>query len=210
MQKSTTRPIILASQSPRRKDLLQKMGITFSVVPSNFVETLDHSRPVDEVAIELALGKAREVAKKHPKAIVIGADTIVLIDGKQLGKPKDEVEARQTLHNLAGQINVVCTGMAVLCQDLGVQTTSAVSSKVFFKPDDDIAIEKYLASGDWHDKAGSYGIQSGAAPLIEYVEGEYDAVLGLPTRVLADLLNKMGISCRSADLQIPVTVRQPA
>ena len=205
---TTPRHIILASQSPRRKDLLQKMGVTFSVIPSQFEENLDHSRPVDEVAIELALGKAREVSKKHPKAIVIGADTIVLIDGKQLGKPKDEAEARATLHNLAGRTNIVCTGMAVLCQELNLETTCAVSSNVFFKPANDTAIETYLASGDWYDKAGSYGIQSGAAPLVEYVEGEYDAVLGLPTRALADQLYQMGVSCQPATLDAPVSVHK--
>ncbi len=200
----TPRQIILASQSPRRKDLLQKMGVTFSVVPSRFKETLDHNRPVDEVAVELALGKAREVSKMHPKAIVIGADTIVFFDGKQLGKPKDEAEARKILFHLAGGSNVVCTGLAVVCLELGLETTSAVSSNVCFKQVNGQAIETYLASGDWHDKAGSYGIQSGAAPLIEHIEGQYDAVLGLPTKTLADILKQMGIACRPAKVDCPV------
>lgn len=204
----TARKIILASQSPRRKDLLTKMGVDFAVIPSKFEENLDHARSVEEVAVELALGKAHDVAKKHPQAIVIGADTIVLIDGKQLGKPKDKADARKTLLHLAGRTNIVCTGLAVVCLDLDKETTCAVSSSVLFKQADDRAINAYLASGDWHDKAGSYGVQSGAAPLVEYIAGEYDAVLGLPTQKLADILQGMDVPCNPADIDSPVPLRQ--
>ena len=203
-----SRPIILASQSPRRKDLLRQMGLTFAVIPSQFEERLDHSRPVEEVAIELALGKARDVAKDHLGAIVIGADTIVYIDGKQLGKPKDEADARAILHSLAGRMNVVSTGLAIICKQLNVELTEAVSSNVFFKPADQQAIEAYLASGDWHDKAGSYGIQSGAAPLVDHIEGQYDSVLGLPTQTLAAMLKPLGIACHAAPIVAPVPVRK--
>lgn len=197
-------PIILASQSPRRKDLLELMGLTFSVIPSNFEEHLDHSRSVNEVATELALSKAHDVAKQHPEAIVIGADTIVVIDGTQLGKPKDETEARHTLTLLAGRKHVVATGIAVIYAQKNIEMTAAVQSKVVFKKLDPRALETYLASGDWHDKAGSYGLQSGGAPLVNYIEGEYDSILGLPTNALATLLQRIGISSRKVTLKAPV------
>lgn len=203
-----SRTIILASQSPRRKELLAKMGVNFTVVPSRFEEHLDHDRPVEEVAIELALGKARDVAKQYPEAIVIGADTIVLIDGKQLGKPKDEAEARETLYHLAGKTNQVCTGLTVICQALEFELVEAVTSGVYFKPANDKDIETYLKSGDWHDKAGSYGLQSGAAPLVDYIEGHYDSILGLPTHILAVVLQQLGVAAKPAELSSPVAVRQ--
>lgn len=198
-------PIILASQSPRRKDLLRKMELVFSVIPSNFEENLDHSRPVEEVAIELALGKAEDVAKDYPEAIVIGADTIVVIDGRQLGKPKDEAEARRTLELLAGRVNTVATGIAVIQKQSDAVLTVAVASKVYFKPFDREVMEAYIASGDWHDKAGSYSVQNGSQ-LIERIEGEYDAVLGLPTKALSELLRSLGVVSRPVRLIPPVSL----
>ncbi|HZM63602.1 MAG TPA: Maf family protein [Candidatus Saccharimonadales bacterium] len=198
------RPVILASQSPRRKELLAQMGVQFTVLPSQFEEHLDHARPIEEVAIELALGKAHDVAKKHPKAIVIGADTIVLVDGKQLGKPKDESEAYATLHNLAGKTNQVGTGLAVVCLELQFEVVEAVLANVHFKPANKKLIDEYIATGDWRDKAGSYGIQSGAAPLIDYIEGAYDNILGLPTATLADILQNLGVQCHPAKPAPPV------
>lgn len=199
-----TRQIILASQSPRRKELLEKMGVRFTVIPSNFEEHLDHSRPVTDVAIELALGKANEIAQQHPKAIVIGADTIVVIKDRQLGKPEDEAEARQTLHELAGNKHQVCTGLAVLCRDLQFELVESVLSEVTFKLADAKAIETYLATGNWRDKAGSYGVQSGAAPLIERIEGAYDNILGLPTKTLASVLQDLGVQCQPVTLVPPI------
>lgn len=184
------------------------MGVTFLVVPSNYDERLDHSRHVEAVAVELALGKAREVANRYPDALVIGSDTIVLADGKQLGKPKDEREARKVLAGLAGKVNVVATGLAVVRANEGLEVCEVVSSKVFFRPYHRVSHETYLASGDWHDKAGAYGLQSGAASLVEYIEGEYDAILGLPTKTLAAILRPLGVSCRAVLLDPPVPARK--
>lgn len=200
--------VILASQSPRRKELLDNMGVTFQVVPSDFEEHLDHSRPVSEVAIELALGKAREVAKRYPDAVIIGADTIVFVDGQQLGKPKDESEARTVLANLAGKANEVTTGLVVLRPNQGSEFANAFTTKVFFKPYNKDIHETYLASGDWHDKAGAYGIQSGAAPLVDYIDGDYDTILGLPTKQLSKILQSFGISSRPAIVDHLISVRK--
>lgn len=202
-----TRKLILASQSPRRKELMAQMGLQFDTIPGNFDEQLDHSRHIEEVAMELALGKAQDIAALHPDAVVIGSDTIVLIDGKQLGKPVDEADARRTLKQLAGKINIVSTGLAVICKDLGLVITEVETSKVFFNPYDRDLHEAYLASGNWHDKAGSYGLQSGAAPLIDHVEGEYDSILGLPTKTLAAILQPLGFRCHAVNLHAPVPIR---
>jgi septum formation protein len=188
---------------------MEKMGLTFDIIPSKFEEHLDHARSTEEVAVELALGKANDVAKKYPEAIVIGSDTIVSVDGKQYGKPKDEQDARQTLILLAGRTNIVTTAVVVVCKAEDTEMRDVISSIIFFKPLNRTKLETYLAAGDWHDKAGSYGIQGGAAPLIERIEGEYDAVLGLPTRPLADMLRAMGVSCRPAQIEKLVPTKLP-
>lgn len=201
------RQIILASQSPRRKELLEKMGLQFTIVPSSFEERLDNARSTEAVALELATGKARNIAKRFPEAIVIGSDTIVAINDKQLGKPKDEKDARKTLLLLAGQVNFVTTAVTVTCRALDKELCEVITSKVTFKPLNKKALEKYMASGDWQDKAGSYGLQSGAAPLVDYIEGAYDAILGLPTTDLARLLEAFGIQSKPVKLDPPVDLR---
>lgn len=187
------RQIILASSSPRRKDLLQQMGVEFRIVPSNFDEYLDHNRPAADVAKELGLGKARVVAEKYPDALVIGGDTIVTVGDKQLGKPKDEAEARATLRAHAGQQALVTSSVVLVCKALGLETANVDKATVRFKPYNKTAHETYLASGDWRDKAGGWGIQSGAAPMIASVHGDYDTILGMPTKLLADMLQARGV-----------------
>jgi septum formation protein len=188
--------IILASQSPRRKALLAAMGVTFSVQPSNFDEHLDEAREVEIVAKELALGKAADVAKTNPHAYVIGSDTIVAVGGRQMGKAVDIDEARSMLRALAGHETTVSTGVVIINRAKRVELVEVDTTKVFFKPDSKEVSrlrEIYLASGDWKDKAGGYGIQSGAASLIEKIEGGYDTIVGLPTHVLGKMLSKLGI-----------------
>jgi septum formation protein len=198
------RQIILASGSPRRKELMTKMGLEFTVVPSNFEEVLNPDKPTADVAVELALGKARTVAEQHPDALVIGSDTIVTTKGVQLGKPKDLDEARKWLHDHAGQDALITTSVVLVCKELNLEKTHWDDSLVHFKPLDEAAIEAYLATGDWADKAGGWGMQSGAAPLVEFMEGRYDTVLGLPTHLVAGLLYSQGIRVQPLDLQPPV------
>lgn len=197
--------VILASQSPRRRELLAQMGVKFDVVPSNFDEWLDDSRLPEDVAKELALGKAREVAIAYPDALVIGSDTIVEIDGQQLEKPKDAEDAKRLLTLLSGKKNTVFTSLAVVCLEQGLEIVLAGSTEVTFKPMNETAIDKYIASGDPFDKAGAYGIQSGAAPLVEYIEGDYDTVIGLPTRELSRILNELDITANPVQVRAPVT-----
>ncbi len=199
--------IILASQSPRRKKLLGEMGVSFTVLPSQFDEKLDESRDAEVVAKELAFGKAMDVAQKHPEAIVIGSDTIVAVNGRQMEKPVDVENARELLCALAGNETTVSTGVAVLHIAAGIEVVDVATTKVFFKPESDEVAkmrEQYLASGDWHDKAGAYGIQSGAAVLIESIKGDYDTVIGLPTQTLAAILNSLGIEAKPVTEEPPV------
>ncbi len=199
-----TRRIILASSSPRRIELLGMMGVTFEAMPSDFNEYLDESRPAEEVAIELALGKARTVAEHYPEAIVIGSDTIVSLGDRQYGKPGDETEARLMLYEQVGHTTTVITSLAVLWQELGIILVDAPQAKVAFKRRNDKAIAAYLATGDWHDKAAAWGIQSGAAPLIDHIEGEYSTIIGLPVTRLATILHQLGVPTQPVVLHCPV------
>lgn len=196
--------VILASTSPRRRELLRLMGVDFEIIPSNFDEKLDDTRSPQEVAQELALGKALAVAAEHPDRIVIGSDTIVTVAGKQLEKPRDIEEAHAMLRRLSGTHNEVTTGVAVVRQSDGLRLVSSDTTLVYFKPYDAAAVRAYLATGDSLDKAAGYGIQSGAAPLISHIKGNYDTVVGLPTRLVAEFLAQVGVGARAVELASPV------
>lgn len=204
------RKIILASQSPRRSELLTMMGLEFVAVPSEFEEYLDHDRPPEEVAQELALGKAMAVAQQHPDAIVIGSDCIVTIDGRQLAKAETLAEARQMLHDVTLHANKITSSLAIVCLADGFQEVTSENSFVYFKPYDEQAVDAYLATGDYKDKAGAYGVQSGAAPLIDYIEGNIDTIVGLPTHLLAPILQNQGYEVNAVDYPLPdrVTTRK--
>lgn len=197
--------IILASQSPRRRELLMQMGVEYDVIPSNFDEKLDDSRAPEEVASELALGKAMTIARQYPESLVIGSDTIVTVGGKQLEKPKDTAEAYDILKLLAGTSNEVSTGLAVVRLSDNTQLVGADTTHVYFRPYDEAAVRRYVESGDPLDKAGAYGIQSGAAPLVDHIEGRYDTVIGLPTKLLASFLEQVGVVAKAVELEAPVS-----
>lgn len=196
------RKIILASVSPRRKKLLEMMGLTFEVVPSSFEEWLDDAKNTHDVAIELGIGKVRDVAQRYPEAIIIGGDTIVTIGGKQLGKATTKQEAKDMLHSLADSSHTVTTSAVVMCIAENFLFADADSTEVVFKPYDEVAVETYLASGDWHDKAGAYGIQSGALPLIDRTQGDLETIIGLPTRLLIEPLAHFGIIAKRAGYRL--------
>ena len=201
--------IILASQSPRRRDLLTRMGVEFTAIPSDIPEPLDQTRDPRENAQELSLAKARHIAEQYPDAYVIGSDTIVAVDGKQLAKAETIEEAREMLLDLGKHPSSVMTGIAVVNKSQGIELVGVEVSDVFFKPDSpevSEAREVYLASNDWLDKAGAYGIQSGAAPLIDHIRGHYDTIVGLPTHTLTKFLNEVGISAQPVTEQAPVPV----
>lgn len=196
--------IILASQSPRRKELLTAMGLEFETEPSNLAEYLDHERRPSIVAQELAIGKASVVAKRHPGALIIASDSIVTLNGIQLGKPDTKEDAEHMLRSMAGRSQIVTSSAVVLYPSKDLMLCGASETIVHFRPYNPVAVETYLAAGDYADKAGGYGIQSGAAPLIDHIEGDYDVIVGLPTRLLAAFLNQCGIETHKVELAVPV------
>lgn len=202
--------IILASASPRRKYLLEQLGLDFAIDPSRVDESVIPYKTHREFALKAALAKAKDVASRHKNALVIGADTIVCLDDKILGKPKDIEDARRMLLMLRGRAHIVITGVAVAlagtenvlpglrsrtpslkpCSvgDFGGVGMDAVSTRVFFKRFTQRTLERYLKSGDSLDKAGAYGIQGIGERLIHHVEGDYFNVMGLPLQCLLRLL----------------------
>ncbi len=170
--------VILASASPRRRELLQKVFPAFDVMPAEVEEIVPEGISPREESEYLAMIKARPLAQQYPEALVIGSDTTVLVDDVVLGKPRDAEEARAMLRMLSGRSHTVCTGVCLLYKGQMVRFTE--STEVEFYPMTEAEIEAYVASGDPMDKAGAYGIQSGAGIYIKGIRGDYDTVMGLP------------------------------
>ena len=190
--------IILASASPRRRELLDTVGIPFSVCPSQGEEQIKESAPA-EVVEELSQQKAREVfLKTSGEVLVIGADTVVAAEGNILGKPKNRKEAIQMLKKLQGGSHEVYTGVTMLSRDNHgeQQKTFHVMTAVEFYPMSKEEIESYVDTGEPMDKAGAYGIQGKAGIFVKEIRGDYNNVVGLPVARLYQELKQMGINPR--------------
>lgn len=186
--------VILASQSPRRRELLTLIGIAHEVRPADIDETwMPGEEPVPH-AERLAREKAHVLAAQDPNAVVIAADTIVVLDGEILGKPRDEGDARATLRRLAGRTHTVYTAIAVARAGRTVSAVERVEVTFRALASDEIAA--YVATGEPMDKAGAYGIQGYGATIVERVEGDYFSVMGLGLRRLVALLDQLGIEYR--------------
>ncbi len=185
--------ILLASQSPRRKGLLEELGFSFKVLPSNVSEESDEKDPEKLVKL-LALRKAEVVAGRHPDSLVIGSDTIVVCDGEILGKPSDEDEARRMLKLLSGKTHSVWGGGAIVCKEQGIEEVYASKTEVTFFELSDEAVKAYLNSGEHLDKAGAYGIQGYAQAFVKNINGSYCNVVGLDTARLVEVLLKLKIA----------------
>lgn len=183
--------VVLASASPRRKELLSLFGFPFAVEPSHVAEDIVRDGGVMKYARDLAAKKTAAVASQHGTSIVIGADTIVVLDGKIYPKPTSKQQAKQFLQELSGKTHSVITGVGIHAD--GHLATFAVETKVTFRTLDKVLIDAYVASGDSMDKAGAYGIQTAGALLVEQIEGDYHAVVGLPVAKLAEHLRKLGL-----------------
>lgn len=170
--------IILASQSPRRQELIGYILSDYEVIVSAVEETLPDGIAPEEVPAYLAGVKAQAVAAEHPDDVVIGADTVVILDGQVLGKPKDADDALHMLRSLSGKAHTVITGCAII-QD-GRMTTFADRTRVEFYPLSDREILDYIATGEPFDKAGAYGIQGRGSVLVKRIEGDFFNVMGLP------------------------------
>ena len=187
--------IILASQSPRRKELLERMGIQdFETISPNVDESAFHGLPPEELVRRLSAEKAAAVAGKAGEdAIVIAADTVVALEGAVLGKPADELDAFKMLSALSGVRHQVYTGVTV-CRGGEKQTAHEVTD-VTFRELSEGEIEDYIATGEPMDKAGAYGIQGYGALLIQGISGDYYNVMGLPVCRLSGMLSRFGVDC---------------
>jgi septum formation protein len=182
--------VILASASPRRRELLSLIGIEHEVRPANIDETYLPGEAAREHAERLAREKAGAI--EVPDAITIGSDTIVVVDGRVLGKPRDREHAAEMLSQLSGRSHVVMTGVAAKWRGKLVSGLEEVG--VTFRPLRDDEIDRYIDTGEPMDKAGAYGIQGFGATIVERVDGDYFAVMGLPLNRLARLLETLGLN----------------
>jgi len=205
--------LILASGSPRRKEILERQGIKFTIIKSDCEENTRESEP-DKVVMDLSRQKALDVIdhklgevssadrvhleERASEVLILSADTVVACDGKILGKPKDAKEAHEMLRLLSGREHQVYTGVTMLSKDkTTVNTSFAVCTNVYFYDLTDEEIEAYIATGDPLDKAGSYGIQGIFGVHVKGIEGDYDNVVGLPIAEIYQTCKKQGIRFNS-------------
>ena len=194
MQETSDNPLlILASKSPRRRDLLSQAGISFSVIPSSFDESsISLSSPETYVRV-LAESKAKDISKRYPHNWIIGADTIVLKGSTILGKPGSTKEARIMLKNLSGITHQVLTGYCICCKGKKRFFSETIKTEVLFKKLTDEEIEWYIQTREPFDKAGAYAIQGLGTFLVKSINGSYTNVVGLPVCEVIDFLIKEGV-----------------
>jgi septum formation protein len=194
MIEPTSTRLILASGSPRRRELLAELRLPFDLVASEEPENLSHGADAEAQAIALAERKAQAVAGGLASGLVLGADTIVALDAELLGKPADEAEAARMLRRLSGREHSVVTGVALVDAETGACQTGAATSHVRFRPLTEEEIAAYVATGEPRDKAGAYAIQGLGANLVAGLSGCYANVVGLPLCEVARLLTASGVT----------------
>lgn len=188
-----TSQLILASASPRRRELLEGLGYDFAIVPADVTEHEAHDADPREMVRHNAGLKADWVAKRHPAATVIGADTTVFIDSTVLNKPRDAAEARTMLRRLSGRTHTVFTGLAVRRQSDGLRLDRGVASEVTFKTLDEATIDLYLGRVHTLDKAGGYAIQEHGDLIVAGYTGSLTNIVGLPVEEMKQLLTQAGL-----------------
>jgi septum formation protein len=186
-------PLILASASPRRRELLAGLGVAFDVVTAQVTEHEEATTDPRVMVAHNAALKADWVAERHPHAWVLGADTTVFIDGHALNKPQDGVEARAMLRRLSGRTHTVFTGIALRHHATGVRIDQGVASNVTLRVLDEPAIEAYLAKVYTLDKAGGYGIQDHGELIVDHYTGSLTNIIGLPVDETKQLLTRCGL-----------------
>ncbi|KSU83768.1 MULTISPECIES: Maf family protein [Fictibacillus] len=189
--------LILASSSPRRKELLSMNLLSYEVIPSTIQEVMDPSFSPEELVCSLARQKAEDVFRLYPDHVVLGADTIVVNNGTVLGKPAGRKEAIDVLRSLSGRTHTVYTGVSILAKER--EQIFFVSTDVTFWELSDAEIENYVNSGEPFDKAGSYGIQGLGARLVQSIAGDFYSVVGLPVSRVVRELESFGISAVSQE-----------
>lgn len=180
--------LILASASPRRQELLTKMGLSFRVQPADVDETCD-GRADERVAV-LSERKARGVMDAGAKGVIVASDTLVALDGRSLGKPEDRADAIRMLRELSGRDHDVYTGVCLLDTESGKFETIVERTAIHFVELNDETIENYVDFGEPMDKAGAYAIQGGAGKFVDYIDGSFDNVMGFPTEAFAEMLKR--------------------
>ncbi len=185
--------LILASSSPRRKEILSKTRLSFIVEASQFEEDMSLPLSPKKMAEEMSRGKAEAVVKKHSDAVVIGADSFVVCNGLVLGKPKDRADAKRMLQLQQGQKIGVITGVTIIDTDTKKKISFADETLLFIKKLSDSEIDHYLDDGEYKDKAGAFAMQELGATFIERVEGDFFGAVGLPIAKLTEILKEFGI-----------------
>ena len=183
--------MILASTSPRRREILALLGLPFEVIEPDFDERISADLPIEQEVLAFAVGKARSVAAYHHASIVVGSDTMIGLDRLKIGKPNDLDDARKILHALSGKTHRIYTGVSVLDGESGVNLVEQVL--VDMRAYTDGEIDDYLTCGESLDKAGAYSIQGQGAELISAIRGDYLAAVGLPLRPIADYLTRQSV-----------------
>jgi len=192
---ASTPSLILASSSPRRRELLARAGYRFEVVPPEAEEPARLGPTPAQAAVERARAKARDVARRFPDRVVLAADTLVVLDGDIIGKPRDPEDARRILRRLRGTRHSVLTAVVVRfgeAEEVGVEETAVVMRAV-----SDEEIDAYVATGEALGKAGAYAVQERGDRFIERLEGSYTNVVGLPMELVAEMLRKVGVRPRT-------------
>ncbi len=186
--------LILASTSPRRRELLALLGIPFDVKVPSFEERLVVNCPAIEQVQSFAQGKAQSVARQEPAAIVLGSDTVIELNHHVLGKPDDLAEARAMLRRLAGRDHYVRTAVALVCSARAIDVVALSTAVVRMKPFDERRHERYLGTRESLGKAGAYSIQGEGGDLVDSIDGDFPTVVGLPLRLIAQLFMQAGVS----------------
>jgi septum formation protein len=197
MHRQNKPELILASSSPRRQELLREIGIPFQVQAANINEGQIEGESPIAYALRLAWEKAQAVAAQYPQSYVLGADTIVVIDGEVLGKPKDHADAARMLRLLSGREHEVTTAVSLVTPLTAapgtLAETRASTTKVYFREIAEAEIQQYVAGGEPMDKAGAYAIQGGASRWTDRIEGEFSNVVGLPLSLVTEMLKISGL-----------------
>jgi septum formation protein len=185
--------LILASTSPRRREILALLGLPFEVIAPEFDEQPLSDRAVEHEVRNFALGKARSVARRHPGSIVVGSDTMILINATKIGKPEGVADAKRILRLLSGETHRIFTSVAILDSLSGPGLSIVDEVTVKMRAYSQEEIECYLLCNEWIDKAGGYSIQGKGRALIESIRGDYLAAVGLPLKPIADYLRSRGV-----------------
>jgi septum formation protein len=185
--------LILASTSPRRREILAMLGLPFEVIDPEFDEIASEHLSIEDEVVDFASAKARSVARKNPGSIVIGSDTMISLDGHKIGKPNGIDDARRILRALAGRMHRICTGVVILngTEETGLQVVETVFVEMRDYTEEEI--DRYLSFNESLDKAGAYSIQGEGGKLIASIRGDYFAAVGMPLRPIADYLESRGV-----------------